>query len=359
MKKRKEFVINFAYVSCILIIVYLIGRYLLPVVVPFIVGFIAASIARKISKALFHNPGKKRSVIVLLALYVLIVLVLSLLSVLLANSLASINLSSIYYNYIEPAINIIYADLAELSKSLPIDVYSVLNQALTSIFDALKSAIITVSSFAINIVTNVLVSVPSIIINVTVVIVSSVYFVMDYDQLIELAYKYMSDKFKELFDDLSYFINNKIVSVIKSYMLIMAITFGELLIGLLILRVENTVLVSAIIALLDILPILGVGTVLIPWGFIELIFGEYVLGIGILVLYGIITAIRNFIEPRIVGGNLGLPPLLSLVGMIVGLGLFGFLGMLGFPLAFSFFIYRYNKKNNKNEEEVEESQMAS
>ena len=118
-----------------------------------------------------------------------------------------------------------------------------------------------------------------------------------------------------------------------AYMLIMTITFGELLLGLLFLRVDYAVLIALVVAVLDILPIIGTGTILIPWGIIEIIKANYALGAGILVLCAVISVVREVIEPRIVGSRLGLSPLLSLVLMYAGLKLFGVLGMFVVPLT--------------------------
>ena len=117
----------------------------------------------------------------------------------------------------------------------------------------------------------------------------------------------------------------------------MFITFIELLIGLGIIGVNNFALISMVVSVLGILPVLGVGTVLIPWAIYHLLFGEVTTGILLLVLYGVITIIRHIIEPKIVGGNLELHPLATLFAMLVGLQLFGIIGMFGLPLLISFF----------------------
>ena len=91
--------------------------------------------------------------------------------------------------------------------------------------------------------------------------------------------------------------------------------------------------VAAVIALLDLLPVIGTGSVLIPWAVLALLGGESGLGWGLIVLYLVITVARNFLEPRIVGSSIGLPPLLSLVCVYAGLRLFGVLGAVLMPCA--------------------------
>jgi sporulation integral membrane protein YtvI len=119
----------------------------------------------------------------------------------------------------------------------------------------------------------------------------------------------------------------------KAYALLLGLTFVELSIGLALLRVHYAILWAALIALVDILPVLGTGTVLIPWAVVNLILGNYPLGVGLLVLYGIITVVRQSLEPRVVGKQIGLYPLVTLVCMFLGSYLFGFVGLFALPIA--------------------------
>ena len=120
---------------------------------------------------------------------------------------------------------------------------------------------------------------------------------------------------------------------LRAYFVLFLLTVVELLVGFSLLRLPYTVLPALLIALVDILPVLGVGTVLIPWGVIELLRGHAGLGTGLLILCGVMLLLRQFFEPRIVGGSLGLHPLATLFAAYVGLELFGLLGMLLGPAA--------------------------
>lgn len=120
---------------------------------------------------------------------------------------------------------------------------------------------------------------------------------------------------------------------LRAYLLILAATFAELFVGFLILRVRYAFLLSLIIAVVDIFPVLGVGTVLIPWAVILLLRKEFYLGFGLLILYGVVTVLRQIIEPRLVGKSLGLHPLAALAAGYAGWRWFGVLGMALGPVA--------------------------
>ncbi|MDR3645587.1 MAG: AI-2E family transporter, partial [Clostridia bacterium] len=114
---------------------------------------------------------------------------------------------------------------------------------------------------------------------------------------------------------------------------LMAITFTELCIGLGLMRVSHVVMIAALIAIVDILPILGTGTVLVPWAIIELVVGRQIFGLMLLLLYAIILVVRNILEPKIVGYHIGLYPLVTLIAMYVGLQAFGAVGLFTFPIT--------------------------
>lgn len=102
---------------------------------------------------------------------------------------------------------------------------------------------------------------------------------------------------------------------------------------MLILRIPYAVFVALAIAVFDILPVLGTGGILLPWAVVLIIIGNVPLAIGIFVLYVVVTAIRNTIEPKIVGRQIGLHPLATLIAMFIGLKFFGIIGVFVFPVT--------------------------
>lgn len=111
------------------------------------------------------------------------------------------------------------------------------------------------------------------------------------------------------------------------------ITFAEVAVGLLLLQIDLALLIAGLTALVDALPVFGAGAVLLPWAFLAFVSGKRTLCLGLLILYGVVTLVRNLLEPKLVGRQVGLPPLLSLLCMYVGFQVFGVLGMILAPLA--------------------------
>lgn len=120
---------------------------------------------------------------------------------------------------------------------------------------------------------------------------------------------------------------------LRACLLLGLLTFCLSFIGLAILRVPYAFILALLLAVVDLLPLLGTGVILIPWGMICLLLGQVRLGIGLLILYGAATLIRQVLEPKLIGEGLGLHPLVSLFSMYAGLRLFGVWGMILAPLV--------------------------
>ena len=129
------------------------------------------------------------------------------------------------------------------------------------------------------------------------------------------------------------YVKNVLFIYLRSYSLLFLITFGELCLGLLIMGIPYPVLIGLGIAVFDILPVLGTGGILLPWAAILLIMKNHGLAFGILLLYLVILVVRNMLEPRIVGKQIGLHPLATLAALFLGLKLLGLAGLIIFPVA--------------------------
>ena len=181
-----------------------------------------------------------------------------------------------------------------------------------------------------------------------VTIIAAFYFCTDLARINRSAAGILPKKHRQLLFTVKEEIFSVIFGYFRAYSLIIALTFTELFIGLSIIGIEYSFLISFIIALVDILPVLGAGMVLIPWGVALIVFGNLSDGVCILVLYLVITVIRQLAEPKIVGSFLGLHPLVTLLAMYVGMRLAGVLGLFLFPIAaiVTRNVYKRNREDN-------------
>lgn len=215
-----------------------------------------------------------------------------------------------------------------------VELWENIDSYVTSFATALVTDLNGVVIPAINAVIN---TVPPIIIGLVVCIVALYYFVAQYHRINRAVLSVFPKTVADHLAAIKKQLVSAVVLFVKAYGVIMLITFMEVFVGLTVLGVKYAFLIAVLTAIVDIMPILGTGTIIIPWGVVELIRGNYFLGVGLLVLYVIILVVRQFLEPKIVGKSVGLHPLLALVSMYVGLRLFGVWGLFGFPIALVIF----------------------
>ncbi len=120
---------------------------------------------------------------------------------------------------------------------------------------------------------------------------------------------------------------------VRAQCVLCSICFVELSVGMLILGVRSPVVTALLIAVVDFLPVLGVGTVLIPWALIALCLGNFPMAIGVAILYVVILVVRNTVEPYVLSQQIGMHPLVTLITIYLGFRMFGFIGMFVLPLA--------------------------
>lgn len=196
---------------------------------------------------------------------------------------------------------------------------------------ALKGMITSFLSRLVSGLTSFISSIPKVLIFVLVTVISSVYFSLDLDNINRFVKARMPSGITSRLIAFKNEFLSALVKYLRSYLMLMLITFIIMLFGFLVIGVKYAVLFAFVVALLDALPLIGVGTVLIPWSLYQMIFSDFGMGIGLLVLFAVNLVIRQFVEPKIVGKNLGIHPVVSLILLYVGYHFFGFFGLLLIP----------------------------
>lgn len=119
---------------------------------------------------------------------------------------------------------------------------------------------------------------------------------------------------------------------IKAQLILSIGVFFILLGGFLLVRQPYFLLLALALAVLDFIPILGSGTVLVPWAVADVVLGDYRHALGLMAVWGLVTLFRRVGEPKILGDQTGLPPLLSLASVYAGMKLAGIAGMILGPV---------------------------
>jgi len=177
------------------------------------------------------------------------------------------------------------------------------------------------------------ITIPQMLIFIIITIVSTFYIALDFRHINKFISAQIPVKIRNVLNDIKSRFLDAIYKYLKAYITIYVITYSELTVGFLIIGIKYSFLIAFFIALVDILPILGTGTILIPWGVISIIQKDYFTGFALLILYAVIMIIRNIIEPKIVGSSIGLYPVVTLMSIFIGYNIFGGIGIFLMPIT--------------------------
>lgn len=354
--KRRDFLIDLVYVMAIIGLVYVFFKYCFVIAAPFLLSFFFAVILQRPLGWLDKKTKNKMHsfwsiVLVLLCVAIILGPVISVIATLFREIGNFISFLGEQLNDLPTFLVTLQNEILKAIKFLPDSIYTSVSENITQFFGNLindfdvsklginMSSITSGLSNGISGVYSVVKNIPSILIGVVIGVIAWILFTKDYKKVVKFIKLQLPDKHKNLLSETKKIFSSTILKMCRAYGLIMFITFCENFLGLTILNLigvmkNSYVFVIAIcIAVFDILPVAGSGGILIPWSLIALVTGNVGQCVGLLILYAVITVIRQYIEPKIVGDSLGVNPLVTLAGLYFGLKLFGFMGMFIVPIC--------------------------
>ena len=341
-EKHKRFAVIFMYSAAVLVAAYLIFTYLWGIIIPFAAAYVFAECFKPMIRcAEKHKKFPKRfAVIVVLFITAGAVIML----IFAAGRELAIELAGLLKRLGDTLVRIRDDDsyakeiIDKICSYVPfIDLHDKLWEIRPVIDEKLLSVIMsssdTIANGVLSMAGNAITFLPDAILTTLVVIISTYYFAVDRVRIncffLNLFPQSVRPKLKKAKDMLF----DTVLKYLRAYGLIFLITFVQLLISFWIMGIEYAFVIALATSIVDILPILGTGTVLIPWSVASFISGSSGRGIGLLAAYAVITVSRQVIEPKIVGKFIGLPPLAALAAMFIGFKLIGVAGLILFPLG--------------------------
>lgn len=339
-EKKKQVIVNLLYGGLIALILYITIKYGLGLITPFIFAFLIAYFLKTPARFIARKtklPYKLVALLLVLVFYGTVGILISMVGIKLITSATEIvsAFPGIYTNEIDPLLRSIFGDIEQLIFKMDSELIATFNEMFSQFVQSLGELVTDLSVTMVGALSGFATSLPGLLIKILLMIISTFFIAGDYDALTGFVSRQLSDKGKTLMVSIKEYVIGTLFVCIRSYALIMSITFVELSIGLTILGIEKAILIAVCIAIFDILPVLGTGGIMIPWVIIAAIQGNYSLAIGLLVVYVVITIVRNILEPKIVGSQIGLHPVVTLISIFVGAQLFGAIGLFGFPITLS------------------------
>lgn len=339
-EKQRAFIIQVAYLFILIALGYILLKYLLPLLAPFVLGFVFAYFLRRPIRFFSRKLQVGRRPVAILAAAVFYLLIGALLTVLVIGAYSGVRsfiqmLPQFYTVYVGPMLTDAVMGIEQMALQIAPELFETIRGWGTQMIQTLGQRITAISLGAVGTISNIAAFLPGFFIKTVLMVISTFFIAMDYDRLTGFVMERLSERAKQIFLQVREYLVGTLFVCIRSYVLIMCITFVELSIGLSLLGVDYALLIAALTAVFDILPVLGTAGVLIPWAVVAALSGRLSLALGLLVVYLVITVIRNIIEPKLVGSQLGLHPVVTLASMFAGAQLLGVVGLFGFPIGIS------------------------
>jgi sporulation integral membrane protein YtvI len=180
---------------------------------------------------------------------------------------------------------------------------------------------------------NIVSRIPNLLLIMLLTLISTFFFIADKELISDSIKKHTPEIISKNFVKVRKGILKALTGYVKAQGIIMCITGTIAIIILTVLNYEYAMLVAIIIALIDALPIFGSGFVLWPWIALSFFSSNYKMAVGLLILYGAILFSRQIAEPKVLGSQIGMHPLLTLMSMYVGLKIFGVFGFIIGPVT--------------------------
>ena len=338
MEMKKNFVVNAAFYAILAALALLFWKYLLPILMPFVIGFVIASIVQLPLNAL-RLKGTRRSkaaaIVACIGFYALLIWGMVFFSSKVIAEIATFAAAvpDLFYKKLYPLIWDIGDWIQNILEPIDTTLAQLVNEVGKTVASTLARYATQFSGWAVKVLATGVFSIPGALITIIVTIVSSFYIAADYQTVVNFLKRLIPESHRDKVLEVVGYAEHAVVVYIKSYMVLFGLTAAELWLGFWLLDVPYKAGLAVGIAVFDLMPILGVGGILMPWGTIALLTGDLKIGLGIWGLYLAITAVRNAVEPKLVGHQIGLHPLATLVAMVVGLKLAGLPGMMLLPIT--------------------------
>ena len=311
---------------------WLCGVLLLPVGFPFLLGYFIARLARR------FRPKKWKPVISGIFGVTVVFLLLSVILWLVFRTLISEGeqlakrLPGILKE-LTPSLDLLHGKLSRLAEKLPDGMSAPAVEWVDKLFAGGSLFVGSLSEWLLGWAARILTRIPDLVLFVLTTLLSAYFFATDLQKPKQFILKHIPSAWLDRGRTLLRRLKTALKGYAKSQLYLSAVTFALCAIGLMILGYPKGVLIAIPIALVDSLPVLGSGSILIPWAILSFLRGDSSGGGGMMILYGVCSITRTVLEPRFLGSQMGLHPLITLAGLYGGYRIFGLWGMILLPIG--------------------------
>ncbi len=348
-KHKKTFIINVLFFALAGLCIWLLSKLLFGFLMPFVIAFILAFAVQRPSNYLSEKLHIKKGICAAVSVVLIYLILITLISVIgwqltvqIADFIEEIPTEIDKFSALADKWNLRLSGVFDL---LPEELS---DSARTAFDSAVSNILVKVTNFFSDFITGLAGKLPLYLFSIAVTVLASCYAAKDYDRLVLFVKGFIKKDTAARAVKIKNIIVENVLKILTGYLLLAVIAFFEIMIGLFILKVKYAPIFAALIAIVDFLPVLGSGTILLPWAAVAFLTSNFKLGIGLLILYGAVTVVRYFAEPRIISRQIGINPLFTLLLIFLGLRIGGIGGMILFPIG-AIVIIDYYKQQLKEE----------
>ena len=353
-EKKKKFIINIVYTVILVALFYLFFKFAFGTILPILCAVVAAMILQKPVNFICKKTPLKRGLVSALAVLFGFAVAISGLVLLLiwvgSEFKGFFQYVMIQFEDIPALVHKVEGYIANaigfLPEKLETTVMDFVSEKLASLTaptvtpdDSSMSIDLSMLSTPLMGIWNTAKQIPTTLVSIVVAIVACCFMTADFASVKRLVLGFFQPDTRTKIVRAKRLLFPSLGKMAKAYGIIITITFCELSLGLFLLKLmgiydSGYIFVIAILtAIIDIVPVLGTGTVLIPWAVVSLLNANYPMAIGLIIMYACITVIRQIIEPKLVAAQLGIPAFLTIVSMFIGSQIFGVIGIFILPIT--------------------------
>ncbi len=353
LKAKKSFLINFSFACITALIVYISGRVLLKYLFPFVLAFIIAWLVQRpaefVSVKLKINTGTIAAITAVVFYIATVTALLFIIYRFLIVAKALFEDTPYLLNSITNFVNKLKSNLTLALSEISPKVADQINLLIADMLESIRKNITNLFS---NFTTKLARNTPEFLFSSIVALVAGCYIAKDFKNLLKFLRGIFGERVYSNTLRIKEILLNSVFKMIKGYFILMLITYAELTVGFFMLGLKYAPLLALAISFIDLLPVIGTGTVIIPWAVIEFFANQKTQGTILILIYITVTVVRNFLEPKIISNQIGINPLFTLVAMFLGLKLIGFWGIIIFPVTLIVIIKYYKQEIEKEKADI-------
>lgn len=335
--KHLRFLLKLLYAVLIALAIWLLFKYLFPWSLPFIIAFSLAALTNPLVSRLAKKTRLSRGASSALVTTAVLLLFFTVVTVIITQLLFELG---------ELLVRLpdVIAELPDLSAAveeklfghilaMPASVQAFLGGILSSIRDWLSTLPAIFSGWLVEAVSSFAAGIPNFFVFLITTCISTYFMSGSYNDIKAFIMRCIPKRFHRQVRSTKGTLQLSFFSWLRVQLILTLITFAELAVALLVIRVDYPLIMAAVTALVDLVPLLGTGIILIPWAIFSLMRGRAVEALSLVLLHILVNVARRVIEPKLLSEKLGLHPLVSLIAVYIGYKALGVVGMICLPFV--------------------------